>query len=165
MRLREAAPDAEFVWREIGKTVEEDIRDAEVMVGNFDPAILPAAKNVRLYQAGTAGVDPLVKPGVLPGETRICSAVGAYNYCVAEHMLAQTLACLRHFPELRDAQQRREWVKVPSNGTLRACPRNRQHRAGLRGILRDDGRACDRVPPPRRAHAGRGEGLHDGRTG
>ena len=121
MRLREAAPDAEFVWREIGKTVEEDIRDAEVMVGNFDPAILPAAKKVRLYQAGSAGVDAFVRQGVLPGETRICSAVGAYNYCVAEHMLAQTLACLRHFPELRDAQQRREWVKVPSNGTLRGA--------------------------------------------
>jgi phosphoglycerate dehydrogenase-like enzyme len=116
--LQGAAPHAEFVWRETGNVTEEDIREAEVLIGNFPPAILPAAGKVRLYQAGSAGVDPFVKPGVLPAEASICSAVGAYNYCVAEHMLALTLAGLRHLPELRDAQKKHQWENVAVNGTL-----------------------------------------------
>lgn len=116
--LADAAPGADFIWREAGTATEEDVRGAEILIGNFDTAILPAADSVRLYQAGSAGVDKFVKPGVLPAETQICSSAGAYNYCVSEHMMALTLALLKHIPELRDRQTKHTWTQVTSNGTL-----------------------------------------------
>lgn len=73
----------------------EEVRDADIILGNVPPALLAQAENLKWIQLNSAGSDAYCKPGVLRPEVLLTCATGAYGLAVSEGMLSMTLALCR----------------------------------------------------------------------
>lgn len=80
-----------------------------ILLGNLSPDVLRTAPGLRWLQTWSAGVDAYIKPGALPGDTMVTSAVGAYGPSVSEHMFAMLLALMKNLHRYRDIQGQRLW--------------------------------------------------------
>lgn len=65
---------------------EEVIRDAEVILGNVDPALLKYAEELKWLQLNNAGTEGFCD-GALPKEAVLTNATGAYGLAISEHMI------------------------------------------------------------------------------
>lgn len=65
---------------------EEGIRDAEVILGNVDPALLKYAEELKWLQLNNAGTEGFCD-GALPKEAVLTNATGAYGLAISEHMI------------------------------------------------------------------------------
>ncbi len=90
IELQSKMPDADYVFTERDKATEEEIREADIILGNVVPDKLAGASNLKWLQLNTAGADQYVKEGVLPAQTILTNAAGCYELSVSEHMLAST---------------------------------------------------------------------------
>jgi phosphoglycerate dehydrogenase-like enzyme len=90
IELQSKMPGADYVFTERYKATEEEIREADIILGNVVPDKLAGASNLKWLQLNTAGADQYVKRGVLPAQTILTNAAGCYELSVSEHMLAST---------------------------------------------------------------------------
>ncbi len=81
---------------------------AEVIFG-YPPQGTRLGSDLKWLCLQHAGVDKLVKPGVLPEHVILSNSSGAYGTSLAEHVIMLTLMMLRREPEFFDAVRRREW--------------------------------------------------------
>lgn len=58
-----------------------------------------AAKELKWFSSFSAGVDRLLKPGVLAEDVVVTNGSGAYGLTIAEHLIMVTLMLLRRYPE------------------------------------------------------------------
>ncbi len=98
--------------------VEEDFAWANAILGNVDPGLLRAAKNLEWMQTSSAGVEPYLLPGLLPEGTVLTNATGAYGLAISEHMLGMLLCLLKKLELYRDAQGREEWASQGMVGSV-----------------------------------------------
>ena len=73
------------------------------------PEIVKAAPKLKWFASYYAGVDPLLKPGVLPEDVLLTNGSGAYGVTIAEHLVMVALMLLRRNPEYREIVGRREF--------------------------------------------------------
>lgn len=59
----------------------EDVKEANVIIGNVDPALVKEAKNLELFQLNSAGADQYIKPGILPEQAVLANATGCLRAC------------------------------------------------------------------------------------
>ena len=107
-----------------------------------------AAPNLKWFCSVSAGVDPVLKPGVLPEGCLLSNSSGAYGVTIAEHLVMVTLMLLRRYPEYAELIRRHEWK---NNLPLRSIKDSRVTIVGTGDIgkmcIRDsDGRAWHRLP-------------------
>ncbi len=118
-RLEAGAPDARFVYAADGAggsglsidpsiVTSEQLAEADVIVGNFPPARLAEAANLRLLQLNSAGYDNY-SAVTLPAGLAVANAGGAYGQAVSEHMLAMVLALMKRLPGYCDNQRECAW--------------------------------------------------------
>lgn len=107
--LQDNAQGAEIVFREAGTVTEQDVQDADGIIGMPDPALVQKAMNLSWLQLLTAGVDPYVVSGVLRNEAVLTNAPGAHALSVAEHAVALTFALIRKLRLYGIFQQARHW--------------------------------------------------------
>ncbi|MBQ7516448.1 MAG: D-2-hydroxyacid dehydrogenase [Schwartzia sp.] len=107
--LAASAPGKEITYRSVDRLSEDDVREAEVVIGNLPPRLLPAATRLRWLQLNTAGADAYCQPGVLPPGTVLTNATGAYGLALSEHMLGQLLAMMKKLYLYYDNQRRCLW--------------------------------------------------------
>lgn len=108
--LQEAAGEcAQLTFREAGTVTEEDVRDADGIIGMPDPTLVQKATNLAWLQLLTAGVDPYVVPGILRDEAVLTNTPGAHALSVAEHAVALTYALLRKLRMYGIQQQACHW--------------------------------------------------------
>lgn len=93
-------------------------RDATVVLGCPEAAIVSTLSRLQWLQTWSAGVDAYLRPGVLPQGAMLTSAVGAYGPSVAEHMFAVLLTLLKKLHRYRDSQAARAWDAT--QGTVRS---------------------------------------------
>ena len=111
--LEEAAPGAECVFRsarEPRDLVPDDVRDADIIIGNPPPQWLKKNKKCRLVQLQSAGTDGYTEPGVLPEGCELCNATGAYGLAISEHMVGVTLMLLKKLHLYYQEQLKPDWV-------------------------------------------------------
>lgn len=108
--LESGAPDAAYTYATKLDVTDEQIAAAEVIVGNLDPARLPAARSLRLLQLNSAGYDKYSAPGTVPEGAALTCAVGAYGQAVSEHMFAMILAMMKHLDGYRDDGRGHLWT-------------------------------------------------------
>ena len=89
----------------------EDLAGQHVILGAVTPSLLPAADSLEWLQLSWAGADSFL--GVLPENVVLTNASGAYGLTCSEHMLALTLALVRHIPEYVRKQEQRVWQQNP----------------------------------------------------
>lgn len=68
-----------------------------------------AAPHLKWFCSVSAGVDPVLKPGVLPEGCLLSNSSGAYGVTIAEHLVMVTLMLLRRYPEYAEIIRRHEW--------------------------------------------------------
>lgn len=100
---------------EIYKTVDEAIahaEDAEIIYawstggGN---RLAEAAKDLKWFCSISAGVDQILKPGILADNTLLSNSAGAYGLTIAEHMIMVTIMLLRRYPEYNEIVRHQQW--------------------------------------------------------
>jgi Phosphoglycerate dehydrogenase and related dehydrogenases len=111
--LYECAPDADLLFRENGKTPDnERIAAADAVIGvPPGPSVLRHMEHLQWLQLLSAGADQYTAPGVLPEGTVLTCATGAYGKSMAEYMICAALSLMLDFPYYRDNQKTHRWEK------------------------------------------------------
>lgn len=151
--------DYELLWRPQGAS-DEELAEAEAIIGQVTPAELSKAKNLKWLQGAWAGADVFVRPGVLPEETVLTNASGAYGTAVSEHMVAMTFAIVRHLEGyVRNQvshiwQSRGSYIEIEGSTVLvlglgdiggRYAKKMKALGANVIGVRRTEGPAADGV--------------------
>lgn len=88
------------------------LRETTIVFGPSNaqsPLAVANAPALQWFASYYAGVDPLLKPGVLPESVLLTNGSGAYGVTIAEHLIMVTLMMLRRFPEYTQIVSRREF--------------------------------------------------------
>ena len=97
---------------------DELYHKAEIILGNPPYEPLKGNHVLRYLHTKSAGTDRYEIPGLLPEDTVIQGAVGAYGHSVSEHMFAMLLAVMKRLPSYRDQQAAGIWEDLGPARTL-----------------------------------------------
>ena len=107
--LEEQAPCAKFEYS-TPKTVHiEQVKQANVIIGNPSVEMLTSAENLECLQLMSSGTGDYIKEGVLRDGVLLTTATGAYGLAIAEHMLGLLLQIYKRLYSYRDNQKNGEW--------------------------------------------------------
>ena len=109
-KLEKAGAGCEFVYESIKTVTEEQIAQANYILGNVPAAKIKASEKLEFLQLNSAGADEYIKPGILAEKTVLANSTGAYSKAVAEHALALTLMLQKKLHLYRDAQLKNCWT-------------------------------------------------------
>ena len=107
--LESSAPGEDFIYTSANAVTREQITDADVILGNIDPAMLTACEHLQLLQLQSAGYDDYLAAGTVPAEAKLSCSVGAYGQAVSEHMFAMVLSMMKRLPSYQDLQREHRW--------------------------------------------------------
>ena len=105
--------------------VTEPEADVELAVLGIDQqsrlsSLIPALTSLRAIQSLNSGVDWLLP--TLPATVEVYNASGVHDAAVAEWIVAVLLSLRRRLPDLREAQQRGEWIVNTNDPTANGAP-------------------------------------------
>jgi len=107
--LRDAAPDTDIVYVEPGKASTEQIERANAIIGYPSPKMMIYAKNLEWLQLASAGVDHILKGGVLPQNVLLTNASGCYGLAISEYMMGMVLSLFLNLPLYKENQLKHFW--------------------------------------------------------
>ena len=107
--LLSACRTYQIVFKPLTEIGDEDICDAEAIVGNVAPKLLKSASQLRWLQLNSAGTDDYIKPGVLRKDIALTNAAGAYGLAVSEYMVAAVLSMAKRLHQYRDNMTCGSW--------------------------------------------------------
>jgi len=111
-RLRTEFPAHEFVHLVDYSKMEEEIRDAEVVITSFlRPEQFAAARRVRWIHSPAAGVHQLLHPAFVASDVVLTNARDVHAPVVAEHVIAQIFALAKQIPACVRYQQKQTWAQ------------------------------------------------------
>lgn len=105
----EIAPHAYFTYTDKAHITQEQVKKAEVILGNLPAGLLKSAEKLRWLQLNSAGAESYTKPGVLPEGVRLTNASGAYGLAISEHMVAMVLCQMKKLPGYLAHQAQGAW--------------------------------------------------------
>lgn len=105
-QLFSTLPDAKFLLH----PTEEDIRHAEVILGEVPVDRIRFAEDLKWLQLSMAGTDPYIPKGVLPEDVILTNATGAFGLAISEHMVAATMMLVKKLHLYRDNMQTGRWL-------------------------------------------------------
>ena len=108
-RLREQMPGAEYEFTTRIKASDEQIREADIILGNLPVARLAQAENLKWLQLNSSGADAYAAEGALAPEVILTNATGAYGLAISEHLLAATFFLKKKLGRYYINQKNREW--------------------------------------------------------
>ena len=86
----------------LGAITEEDVKDADAIIGNAPLKVVRQASKLKWMQLSSAGSDAYDKPNALPNNALLTAASGAYGVAVSEHLLACILSLKKGLHLYRD---------------------------------------------------------------
>lgn len=108
-RLRAQMPGAEYEFTTRIKASDEQIREADIILGNLPVARLAQAENLKWLQLNSSGADAYAAEGALAPEVVLTNATGAYGLAISEHLLAATFFLKKKLGRYYINQKNREW--------------------------------------------------------
>jgi phosphoglycerate dehydrogenase-like enzyme len=110
-KLGNEFPDVTFTYHHDYEGIEEDLRDAEVVVSwSLNGEQVKAAPRLRWIHSTAAGVHQLLIPEIVNNaRITITNARTVHGPVVAEHVLALMFALAKRLPTAFRMQQRHEW--------------------------------------------------------
>lgn len=88
--IEAACPNASFYYIPQSELTAEDVKDADVILGNIPHALVPECVNLRLLHLNMAGADGY--PELMPAGALLANSSGAYGLAISEHMLGMLLS-------------------------------------------------------------------------
>lgn len=110
-RIRVITPSKDYTlkFKPVHDITQEDVADANIILGHVPAEMLPFAKKLEWLQLSSAGADRYFRSDTLPENVVLTNAVGAYGLTVSEHMTAFTFSLMRRFPQYSRNQFNHEW--------------------------------------------------------
>ena len=116
-KIQQAAPQMEVVAAEQADLPQE-LPYADLFCGHVKVSVdweaIVSTGRLRWIQSSAAGLDHCLHRSVIESPIVVSSASGVLADQVAEHTLALLGAVLRRLPDFHSAQQRREFVRQPT---------------------------------------------------
>ncbi len=109
-RINKAAAGCSVEYVPAGQVTEQQIREANFIIGNAPAHMIKSSENLEVLQIEWAGADAYLVPGVLSNQTVLCIATGAYSRSVSEHAVALTMMLMKKLYLYRDAQSVSCWT-------------------------------------------------------
>lgn len=101
-----------------GEVSENDLKNADIIIGEPSEEQLEIAENLKLLQLTWAGADKFLKMKHLPQNVTLVTASGAFGKVISEYVVAGILALYRDFPVYFENQQNHIWQKQSSVDTI-----------------------------------------------
>jgi len=108
-RLSHSAAGASISYVSWDTANVEEIRKANIIMGNIPLAMLREAKALQWLQLDSSGASQYCTKGVLPDAVALTNASGAYGEAVSEVMLAFTMALFKKLYRYLDNQRASLW--------------------------------------------------------
>lgn len=87
-KLLAAAAGHEMVFHVKDDVTEEDLRRADIILGNVSsPKSLALCENLKWIQLNNAGTEGYCESGILPEGALLANSTGAYGLAISEHMI------------------------------------------------------------------------------
>lgn len=93
--LKSSATDADFEFIPAKDVTEEQAHEADIIIGNVAPELIKGTSKLKWLQLNSAGTDGYTTEGVLPKETLLTNATGAYGLAISEHMIGSLLCIMK----------------------------------------------------------------------
>lgn len=107
--LENQAPGHVFTYSSREALQSPEVTAADIILGNVPPAHLAGIKRLRWLQLNSAGTNEYSRPGLLPENTVLTNASGAYGLAISEHMLGLCLMLIKKLHLYRDNQKQSRW--------------------------------------------------------
>lgn len=91
------------------EVTEDDVKQADVIIGNVEPELLKAPERLQWLQLNSAGADTYCAPGILKPGTLLTNATGAYGLAISEYMVGMSFMLQNKFYQYYANQQRHQW--------------------------------------------------------
>ncbi|GAA6428095.1 D-2-hydroxyacid dehydrogenase [Dielma fastidiosa] len=106
-QLQKRFADCSFTFKSKHEVSDEEIRQAECIIGNLLLNQLDLCENAKLMQLGSAGSDAYA--AALNESVTLCNASGCYGPAISEYMIGVCLSLMLRLPSYRDQQHLRAW--------------------------------------------------------
>ena len=117
--LESKAPSAEFIYRNQKTVPLEDVRWANVIIGNVKVDFLDNVPNLKWLQLDSAGSDQFASlPVFKNSQALLTNASGAYGLVISEYMVGAAILMSIGFHKYRDQQLKHEWHKNRPSKTI-----------------------------------------------
>lgn len=93
--LKSKAEDANFSFIPAKDVTKEQVHEADIIIGNVAPELIRGTSKLKWLQLNSAGTDGYTTEGVLPKETLLTNATGAYGLAISEHMIGSLLCIMK----------------------------------------------------------------------
>jgi phosphoglycerate dehydrogenase-like enzyme len=108
--LLDGIPNLEVVKVGSHADLLNEIADADILYGRPDKEVLDAAKQLKLVQSQSAGVDFLMNfPELVASDVVLSNTRGAHAPSIAEHAFGLLLSLTRKIPASLDYQHKHQW--------------------------------------------------------
>lgn len=107
-QLQKSFPNGNFLYSSSRTISQEELMEANIILGNPKPAMLRLCSNVKLVQLNSAGNDAY-QASDIPSGCVLCNASGAYGLGISEYLLATTLSLSYNLPTYQRQQVVHEW--------------------------------------------------------
>lgn len=101
--------DCSFTYSSIADATEEQVKAADVILGNVNPKLVAKAEHLQWMQLNSAGADLYCKPGIIKPGTMLTCATGAYGLSVSEGLVGMSMMLCRKLDLYMRNQVNRVW--------------------------------------------------------
>lgn len=108
-RLQAQMPGAVYTYTTRIKATDDQIREADIILGNLPVGRLSQAAHLKWLQLNSSGADAYAAEGALAPEAILTNATGAYGLAISEHLLAATFFLKKKLGRYYINQKNREW--------------------------------------------------------
>lgn len=96
--------------------IARELQDAQVVIGEPDPKLLPTAGKLKWMQITWAGADRYTKD--FPENVVLTNASGAFGRIISEYTMGMILAQYKRLPQYYVNQQKKIWADLGSERSL-----------------------------------------------
>lgn len=107
--LESSSSNCECIHLGLIKPSLEQVKDANVIIGNIPVDILKNIPNLEFVQLNSAGTNGYSDSPEFPKNVVLANAAGAYGVAISECILAGILTLMKHIPSYIQNQSNHEW--------------------------------------------------------
>lgn len=107
--LESSSSNCEFIHLGLIKPTLEQVKDANVIIGNIPVDILKNIPDLEFVQLNCAGTNGYADNPDFPKNVALANASGAYGVAISECILAGILTLMKHIPSYIKNQSNHEW--------------------------------------------------------
>ena len=108
-KLESSSSNCEFIHLGQIKPSLEQVKDANVIIGNIPVDILKNIPNLEFVQLNSAGTNGYSDNPDFPKNVLLANATGAYGVAISECILAGILTLMKHIPSYIKNQSNHDW--------------------------------------------------------